>query len=56
LRYIEKLNTEDAGLLGCDVLLGEWFLAFERNILTSASESSNKRRMFCTLNYLTLED
>jgi hypothetical protein len=46
LRYIQKLNTEDAGLLGCDVLLGEWFPMFEGNVVSSTSESRNKRRMF----------
>jgi len=52
LRYIEKLNTEDAGLLGCDVSLGEWFLTFERNVVSSTSESRNKRRMFLYLELL----
>jgi hypothetical protein len=51
LRYIEKLNIEDAGLLGCNVSLGEWFLTFERDV-SSTSESSNKRRMFLYLELL----
>lgn len=52
MRYIEKLNTEDAGLLGCDVSLGEWFMTFERNVVSSTSESRNKRRMFLYLELL----
>ena len=27
------MNNEDSSLLGCDIMfMGEWFLAFERNI------------------------
>lgn len=39
--------------LGCDVLLGEWFLTFQRNIMHLPSESRSPRRT--SLNFLTLE-
>lgn len=52
MRYIKKLITEDAGLLGCDVSLREWLPTFERNVVTLPSESRNIRRIFLYLELL----
>jgi len=42
LSYIDKLNTEDAGFLGCDVLLGEWFLTFAKSVVPSLQSQGIK--------------
>jgi hypothetical protein len=51
---MDKFSAECPGILGCDVLLGEWFLMSQRNIVPLSSGSSSSRRTFLSLLELEL--